>query len=107
MTIITRAMLRGTIAGLAMLIGAVHGHADAALSFNTLTANALTTNALTTNALTTNALTTNALTLNALTLNALTGSGTRPDASTAGVGALQDLNGVTVEGVVLPMAARP
>ena len=92
MTIITRAMLRGTIAGLAMLIGAVHGHADAALSFNTLTANALTTNALT---------------LNALTLNALTGSGTRPDASTAGVGALQDLNGVTVEGVVLPMAARP
>jgi hypothetical protein len=102
MTIITRAMLRGTIAGLAMLIGAVHGHADAALSFNTLTANALTTNALTTNALTTNA-----LTLNALTLNALTGSGTRPDASTAGVGALQDLNGVTVEGVVLPMAARP
>jgi hypothetical protein len=97
MTIITRAMLRGTIAGLAMLIGAVHGHADAALSFNTLTANALTTNALTTNA----------LTLNALTLNALTGSGTRPDASTAGVGALQDLNGVTVEGVVLPMAARP
>jgi hypothetical protein len=64
-----------------MLIGAMHGPAEAAVSAN-------------------------ALTLNALTLNALTSNGPRHDAATPGVTALQDLNGVAVEGVVLPSDAR-
>ncbi len=37
MTIISRATLRGSVAGLAMMIGAMHGHAEAALTSNALT----------------------------------------------------------------------
>jgi hypothetical protein len=53
--------------------------------------------ALNPNALTNNALASNAITNNALTNNALAATGS----------AVADLNGVTVEAIALPQAARP
>jgi hypothetical protein len=73
-----------------------------ALSFNALTANALTSNALTQNALTQNALTSNALTSNSLAANSIA-----LDAPVATGSAISDLNGVTVEGILLPPPCRP
>jgi hypothetical protein len=91
MTIISRARLCGAFAGLAMLIGAMHGHAEAALVSNVLTTNALVSNSLLNNS---------------LTVNALTASGTQHNAAPSDAVALPDLNGVAVEGVVLPTAAH-
>ena len=86
MTIISSAARGGRIAGLVLLLGALHGHAEAALLQNSLSHNALTNNALTN--------------------NALGSTGARQDAATPGVGALEELNGVAVEGVVLPRGAQ-
>ncbi len=86
MTIISRATLCGAFAAFAMLTGAMHGTAEAALGHNALVGNALVGNAL--------------------VGNALAASGARNEAATPGVRALEDLNGVAVEGVVLPMDAH-
>ena len=61
-----------------------------------LTLNGVKLNSLTTNAFTQNSLTTNAFTQNALTANALSAAGS----------SLDQLDGVAVEAVVLPGAAR-
>ena len=58
--------------------------------------NAFTANAFTQNALTANSLTTNSLSQNAFTQNALSAAGS----------SLDQLDGVAVEAVVLPSAAR-
>ena len=74
------------LAGTLLLIGAAApAHAE------------LATNALATNALANNALSGNALATNALAGNALVATGS----------AIEDLNGVAVEGISLPQATRP
>jgi len=87
--------VRGALMGLAVLIGAANGPANAALVPNTLTANSLTANALTSNSLTANALNSNSLTSNSLTSNALfTNAMSHGAVDPKG---LDDLNGVTIE----------
>ncbi len=79
-----------------------------AITLNALTSNSLTLNALTSNALTSNAITINALVANALTGNALTQNALSQNAFTPGGSAIEDLNGVAVDVVILPgPALRP
>ena len=85
MSLFSRSMLRGSLAGLVVLIGAANGPAHAGLSNN-----ALNFNGLMSNGLSNNALLANALVANALVANGVAASG------------LDDLNGVTIEAVIVP-----
>jgi hypothetical protein len=82
MTIISRTRLRGAVAGLAMLIGAMHGHAEAALISNALISNALVGNSLIANAL-------------------------APNGFITGASALGELNGVEVDAVSISQSHTP
>jgi hypothetical protein len=73
----------------AMTVNALAGNA---LNTNALTSNSLTNNTILANALISNGLANNAITLNSLTLNAILATG-------LGLG---ELNGVAVEGIILP-----
>src|SRR4051794_39425784 len=93
------ALIAAPLALAAVLGGTAPASAGITLNgtkLNALTINAFTQNAFTQNGLTTNAFTQNALTSNALTANALSAAGT----------SLDQLNGVAVQAVVLPGAAR-
>ena len=80
MSLFSRSMLRGSLAGLVVLIGAANGPAHAGLSNNALNFNGLMSNGLSNNA----------LVANALVANGVAASG------------LDDLNGVTIEAVIVP-----
>jgi hypothetical protein len=95
-----------TLTAIVVLLG-LSAPAYAALTNNSLSQNALSFNALTANALTSNALTQNALTSNALTSNSLAANSIALDAPVATGSAISDLNGVTVEGILLPPPCRP
>ena len=73
------------------------GSAQAAVTSNAVGVNSLVSNALASNSLSVNALSANALAGNALAPNGLHLNGI----PTTG-GALSDLNGVAVEGIILP-----
>lgn len=94
-------------AGLAVLIGAANGPANAGLQNNALTLNGLANNALTVNGLSNNSLSlngllNNALAANALAANALTLNGLTNNALSTTGSELDNLNGVSVEAVALP-----
>jgi hypothetical protein len=95
-----------TLTAIVVLLG-LSAPAYAALTNNSLSQNALSFNALAANALTSNALTQNALTSNALTSNSLAANSIALDAPVATGSAISDLNGVTVEGILLPPPCRP
>jgi hypothetical protein len=80
-----------SVLALGALLGAT-APASAGLNMNALTLNGLTLNAVVGNGLMSNALLANALTSNALTNNAVVASGS----------AVDELNGVVVEGVAPP-----
>ncbi len=86
MSSLSRISLCGALTGLAVLIGATAGPANAHLTSNSLTPNALSPNALGHNALMNNGATPNR---------------TAATASTA----LGELNGVVVEALILPLHA--
>lgn len=85
----------------------LNGLMSNSLTYNAFTANALTSNGLAnngliTNALVSNSLSTNALTNNALTSNSITHNSLNFNALAATGSVLGELNGVAVEGVILP-----